>query len=413
MKKTVILSIAAVAALNAGSIGEAFVAGKTENQLRISYVDQDNAIDTDTYGTSLGGMLKYETGEWNGLKLGVAGYLSQKIHPATGSFDDGKANPDLFGEDTASYTYVGEAYVDYTVSDFNLRIGRQLIDTPLADTDDIRMHPNSFEAAIASYSGLEGTTFVGGYVTRWAGYDSGDDISKFKKLAGDESDGALVLGIVNESVENLSLQGWYYGIDKLADAFYADATYTIPFSETMGLELAGQYTYFDESNDALDTTTGLYTVPSNVDGRVYGVSAALNVSGITLGAAYNKASNHDGKVVVNGFGGGPYFTSMEEMTIEGYEDVKAYQLSAELDMGIAGVDGLTFTTLYGNFKSTPANMHVKEIDLIVTYEIKEGLVAEVSYAKVDDKNNNMLDDGTGTLYDGGYDRFLARLSYNF
>jgi hypothetical protein len=40
-------------------------------------------------------------------------------------------------------------------------------------------------------------------------------------------------------------------------------------------------------------------------------------------------------------------------------------------------------------------------------------MAEVSYAMVDDKNKNTLDDGSGTLYDGGYDRFLARISYNF
>jgi imipenem/basic amino acid-specific outer membrane pore len=413
MRKAVVLSIAAVVGLSAAGVGETLVAGKMDNQLRLSYVDQDNAIDTDTYGTSLGGILKYESGEWNGVKLGVGAYISQKIHPATGSFEDAKANPDLFGEDTKSYAYVGEAYINYTLNDFNLRVGRQLIDTPFADTDDIRMHPNTFEAAIASYTGFEGTTFVGGVVTRFAGYDSGDDISKFKKLAGDESNGAVVLGVVNESIENLAVQAWYYNIDKLAEAFYTDVTYTIPFSETMGLELAGQYVYFDESNNAVDTTTGLYNIPSNIDGSVYGVSTAFNISGVTLGAAYNKASNNNGKVVVNGFGGGPYMTSMEEMTIDGFEDVKAYQLSAELDMANAGIEGLTFTTLYGDFKSTPADMHIKEIDLIAAYEIKEGLVAEVSYAMVNDKNDNTLDDGTGTLYDGGYDRFLARISYNF
>lgn len=396
MEKTVMMSLAAAAALNASGVDEAFVAGKASGQIRAAYVNQDNAVDTDTYGTSIGGIVKYETADWTGLKLGVGAYVSQKLHFATGSFDEGKANPDLFAEDAKSYAYVGEAYIDYTIDNFNLRVGRQLIDTPLADTDDIRMHPNSFEAAIATYSGIEGTTLTGGYVTRWAGYDSGDDISKFKKLAGDESNGAAVLGILNESTENLAVQGWYYAIDELADAVYADATYIIPLSETMGLELIGQFANFNEKKE------------SGLDGNVYGIGASVNIGILTVGAAYNKASNDTGKFVSNGFGGGPYLTSMEEMTIDGMEDAKAYQYSAELDMGAAGIEGLTFTALYGSFKSIPADMKVKERDFILSYRLSEAAGIDASYAEINDCNNN-ADSGN----DAGYSRFLARVSYNF
>ncbi|MFH0709946.1 MAG: OprD family outer membrane porin [Pseudomonadota bacterium] len=398
MKKAIVLCMVAVVALSASTIDE-LLAGKASGQIRAAYVNQDNAVDTDTYGTSLGGVLKYETADWNGLKLGVGAYVSQKIHGATGSFEDAQANPDLFGEDTKSYAYVGEAYLDYTMNDFNLRLGRQLIDTPFADTDDIRMHPNTFEAAIATYSGIEGTTLFGGYIKRWAGYDSGDDISKFKKFT-ENSSGTVVVGVVNESVENLALQGWYYNIDELSNAVYADAVYIIPFSETMGLELSTQYANFSEKK------------ASGMDGNVYGIGAAFNVGALTFGAAYNKASNDEGKSVSNGFGGGPYMTSMEEMTIDGFEDVKAYQLSVELDLADMGLEGLVFTALYGDFKSTPVDMKVKEIDLIAAYEISEALSAEVSYAMIDDKNKNTFDNN-GTPDDGGYDRFLVRLNYNF
>lgn len=400
MKKSVILSMAAVAALSASSIDEAFVAGKASGQIRAAYVSQENDASEDTYGTSLGGILKYETADWNGLKLGVGAYISQKLHFATGDADENKANPDLFGEDTKSYAYVGEAYVDYTMGDLNLKVGRQLIDTPFADTDDIRMHPNTFEAAIATYSGLEGTTLVGGYVTRMAGYDSGDDISKFKKL-GEASDGAVVLGAINEGVENLALQGWYYGADKVADLYYADAVYAIPFSETMGLELTAQYAMFKEDKDA----TGAET---NIDGNVYGIGAAFNVGALTLGAAYNRGSNDDGKSPPIGFGGGPYLTSMEEMTIEGMNDVKAYQLSAELDMANAGLEGVTLTALYGNFKSDTDGTKVIETDFIASMELGEAISGDISYAMIDDKNKN-FDGGN----DAGYDRFLVRLNYNF
>lgn len=398
MKKIVILSIAAITVLNATSIDEAFKGGKASGQLRAAYVSQDNAVDTDTYGTSIGGILKYETAAWNDIKLGVGAYISQKLSFASGDFDTGKTNGDLFGDNTKSYVYLGEAYIDYSANDFSLRIGRQLIDTPFADTDDIRMHPNTFEAAIATYTGIEKTTLVGGYVKRFAGYDSGNDISEFKRLDGANSSGAAVVGILNESVENLAVQGWYYSIDELSNALYADGVYTIPFSESMGLELTAQYANFSEKK------------ASGLDGNVYGVGAALNVGTLTLGAAYNKASNDDGKMISNGFGGGPYLTSMEEMTIDSLEDAKAYQLSVELDLADAGIEGLKLSALYGDFKSTPTDVHVKETDFIAAYEISEALSAEMSYAMVDDKNKNTSEDG---LYDGGYDRFLVRLSYSF
>jgi hypothetical protein len=394
------VSLAAATVLSASSIDEAFVAGKASGQIRAAYVSQNNEVDQDTYGTAIGGILKYETADWNGLKLGVAAYVSQKMGFATG--DDAKTNLDFFDEEGKSYAYVGEAYIDYTLDALNLRVGRQQIDSPFADTDDIRMHPNTFEALIATYSGIEGTTLVGGYVTRWAGYDSGDEKSTFKELDGvnGESDGVVVIGALNESIENLAVQGWYYGADKIADLYYADAAYAIGFSETMGMELSAQYARFNEKRD------------SGVDGNVYGIGAAFNAGSLTLGAAYNRGSNDEGKVPPIGFGGGPYMTSMEEMTIEGMEDVKAYQLSAELDLAAAGLEGVTLTALYGDFKSTPMEMHVKEIDVIAVFEISEAISGDISYAVIEDKNKNTLNDGVDD-YDGGYDRFLVRLNYSF
>ncbi len=401
MKKTVMMSLAAVTALNATSIDEAFVAGKAEGHIRAAYVSQNNDAATDTSGTSIGGILKYETAAWNDIKFGVAAYVSQKL--GFGAGGDDKTNLDLFDEEGKSYAYVGEAYLDYMLGDLNLRVGRQLIDTPFADTDDIRMHPNTFEAAIATYAGIEGTTLVGGYVTRWAGYDSGDYKSTFKKLDAaleddfdGESNGALVLGVANESIENLAVQGWYYGADKIADLYYADATHTIPFSEKMGLELSVQYARFDEKN------------LSGVDGSVYGVGAAFNAGMLTLGAAYNRGSNDEGKTPTIGFGGGPYMTSMEEWTIEGMEDVKAYQFSAEADLAGMGLEGVTLTALYGDFKSTPMDMHVTEFDAIAAFEISEAISGDISYAMIEDKNNN-ADGGD----DAGFSRFLVRINYNF
>ena len=375
--------------------------GTVSGLIRLGVINQNNEASTDTYATALGGILKYETPVWNSMKLGVAGYGSQKLHFATGSFDDGKTNQDFLSEDGSSFAYVGEAYADYSANNVNVRIGRQLIDTPLVNTDDIRMLPDGYEAALATYSGVEKTTFTAGYIKRWAGYDSGADISRFKKLA-EGSHGASMIGFTNESIEKLSIQGWFYSIDKMADITYADAAYKIVYCDSRSLELLAQAAHFTEDKDSAGTL-------SNIDGNVYGIGANYDWGIVTLGAAYNEASNKEGRSVGYGLGGGPYYTSMEEWTIVGMQDAKAYRGSIAIDLSDAGLKGLTFTSAYGLFKSGSTDKKVDEWDIVATYAQNDTLSADVSYAKIDDKHDN-ADASNG---DAGYDRFLARLHYRF
>ena len=390
-----VLTVSAAAACVLGSsvqadgLEEMFKNGKASGQVRLAYIDQDNPAGTaDSFATSAGGQLRYETGAWNGLKFGVAAYASQKIDGLSGN--GAKLNPDFFDDRGDAFAYIGEAYADFQYEGFALRVGRQQIDTPFADTDDIRMLPNTFEAAIASYTGVEKLTLIGGYVTRWAGFDSGDDISEFKRFAPD-SDGAAVVGAVYEGVENLLLQGWYYDIDKIGGAAYADTAYVLELSEAMAFEAAVQGACFDESD------------ASGIDGNAFGAMAAFGFGPAVVSTGYNKASNDTGKAVTNGFGGGPYFTSMEEMTIDGLNDAEAYMVGAELDFADLGIEGLVLAAAYASFESGSGD-EADEIDVIVGYALNEQFEAEVSYAEIDDARDTL---------DGDWSRWLVRLNYNF
>lgn len=403
MKKPVLLSMATIT-LYASSIDEAYVAGKANGQIRTAYVSQNNMVDSDTYGTSIGGIFKYETADWHGLKAVAAAYLSQKLSFASGEGEN--TNKDFFDKDGQSYLYAGEAYFDYTIGRLNVRAGRQLLDTPLADTDDIRMHPNTFEALIATYSGFDKTTLSGGYLTRWAGYDApqghNGSINQFQKFGSNhQSNGAAIVGVQNESIENLVIQGWYYNIDKVSTAFYTDAAYTTYFNESMGVDFLAQYAHFSEKES------------SRMNGNVYGMAASFNIGPCIFGVAYNKSFNDMGDSVSNGFGGGPYFTSMEEWTIDGMENAEAYRINVQLDMSETLIDGLSLSAFYGDFKSNSTDQHIKEIDIIAAYPINKTLSAELSYAIIADKNKNCSTDALDNPYEGSYNRFLVRLDYNF
>jgi imipenem/basic amino acid-specific outer membrane pore len=376
--------------------------GVVSGQIRAAYVNQDNTASTDTYGTAFGGQLKYETAAWNNFKAGVAVFASQKVYFASGDVDRGELNGDLFDLNGKSFAYIGEGYIDYSINEFSLRVGRQALTTPFADPDDIHMHVTRYEAAMGTYSGLDKTTFTAGFISRWAGYDySITDKTNFNKPA-QGSNGAAVIGIKNESIDNLTLQGWYYSIDKMADIGYAQANYGIEFTQDTKLDVAVQYANFSEDRNASAEFSG-------TDGDVYGVMVALNSGMVTVGAAYNEVHNKSGKTVNLGIGGGPFFTSMWEWTLGWMEDAQAYQFNAALDLKDAGFDGVVLAALYGDFRSAPADTKVTETNLLATYQMNEAVSGEINFASVRDHNDNASISGGDT----GYKRFMIRLSYNF
>ncbi len=388
------------------SVDEAFVQGKVTGNIRFAYIDQDNHATgvSDTYGTSIGGQLKYETAKLHHVSLATSAFISQKVDALSGDASKNELNPDFFDADGKSFVYLGEAYIDYSKDNFDLRIGRQKMDTPLNDRDDIRLLPNTFEAVMAGYGGIEQTVIVAGYINRWAGYDSGDDISVFKNMPGgvdangDAIKGVFLAGVMNESIENIELQAWYYDFDKTAGVLYAEGMYAAEYESGMGVETGVQYSHYSEKS------------ASGIQGNVYGGVVTLGYSGVSLSAAFNVVNAKRGKSMILGYGGGPYFTSMEEWTIDGMNDGEAYVFGTEIDLGKIALDGLSFAYAYGRFhgnsQTTADSSSVEEHNAIISYAFADNLDFELSYADVQDRENSGVNDV-------GYDRVLARLNYYF
>ncbi|MCD4668001.1 MAG: hypothetical protein K8R44_05370, partial [Sulfurimonas sp.] len=131
-----------------GGLKRMFKYSKISGEVSSIYSNYNNDNATDTYATAVGTQLKYELAEFKGFNAGVALSLSRDINAWSG--DKLKHNSELSSED-GSYAQLSEAYINYKYENFNFRAGRQLIDTPLADSDDVRMIPNTFEAYILNY----------------------------------------------------------------------------------------------------------------------------------------------------------------------------------------------------------------------------------------------------------------------
>ncbi len=386
------------------SFDDVFTQGEVSGHIRLAHVRQNNDATTtpDTYGTAIGGEIKYESAKYYNTSIGLSLFVSQNITPLSGDFNTGKLNLDFFDGDGSSLTYFGEAYIDYYYNNFDLRIGRQKLDTPFNDRDDIRMVPNTFEAVTLGYGGIKDFVFVSGYITAWAGYDSGQNISKFKDIpgtigaTGETGKYAVFFGVMNKSFENVELQAWYYGFDKQTDLEYIEATYEVSLNSDIGISLAGQYAHYHERSSSM------------IEGDVYGGVTGVTYKGIGISFAYNDVITPGNQTIIIGYGGGPYYTSMEEMTIDSIDDASAYVVGMEIDLSQTVLQNLGFSYAFGRFDGTNAAAPVEyeEHDIIFSYIASDKLDFEASYALVDDKKNSGSNDA-------GYKRTLLRLNYAF
>ncbi len=389
MKKILTTSLVASIALSASlfaadttkeavSVQEMFSNGTTSGQIRFGYFDVDTRVigENDTSVGAIGGQLKFETASFYGVSVGAAMYTSQAITAISGNQDLNIPRNHKFNDDLTSsekhYTELAEAYINYTYKGFNFRGGRQLIDTPLADSDDIRMTPHTFEAYVLSYT-LEdlGLTFTGANVQRWQGVDAGYANVTDNRWAETNGAGGSGTWMAATTYANdfLEVGTWYYDIDKAADAVYVDATGTIAISDDVEITIAGQY--LDESESTNNTG-----VRSGIDGSIAGAMVEGSIFGLTAMVAYDTVSVKNGREIFEGFGGGSSYTNMDTMTAGTLHDGTV----GDGDSYVVGlgyeIAGANIFAAYGDFKADAllggTKAHVTEIDLGVEYEYNEG-----------------------------------------
>lgn len=379
------------------ALDDMFNNGKFNGQIRTGYIydDMKNENSPINYATALGGQLKYETASLYGVSLGAAFYTSHRITFLSG--DDEKYNNELSGD--THYDLLAEAYMNYQYDSFNLRVGRQLIDTPYADSDDIRMTPNTFEGIVASY-GMGDFTVIGAYLTKWQGPDAGS--YEFEDLIPEEGGVTMLASVYEES--DVEAGVWYYHVDNIADVFYADIAKTYSINDSMSLTGALQFADQSEINH------------SGIEGTLYGAMLEIGYQGFTFGLAYDKLNVDHDKEYFGGFGGGVGFVNMFETTagvFSARQDITAWKSTIAYDFTDFGMNGMTLLYDFGTFEGD-VQYKAKEHNLIFSYAPLETWDVEIAYAYIDDVDKNIAEDEITQLpTDASIHRVLARVNYNF
>lgn len=387
---------------NAQSFDDMFNNAEAFGKIRAAYIDSAHKISPKTKyekrASAIGGEFGLTTAQYNNISFNAVANVSQSIEFLNPSKD--RLNEDFFGKDVSSYAYLSQFSIDYEKDNFKARLGRIKIETPYANSDDIRMAANTFEGVDLKYDYNENFKTDMFFINRWAGYDSQDEDgalyqNEFKKLVDGSSFGMVGASLIYKYAKESEATLWYNYIDEMCSIIYAEIV-GIYFSnnESFHIDYGLQASVISEINN------------SNIDGNVYGGMLIFHYNNIFLGGAYNIVLVDEDKYITNGFGGGPYYTSLDEATISAIseaipgENAKSVRVGLGYEFKEDYLDGAVLELVYGKLYNGVGAIYEK--DIILSYDYDEKLRFEATYTKYDssgDKNN--------------FDRYLLRLDYNF
>ena len=216
----------------------------SKGQIRAGYITFSPDVGTQTSAYALGGHYHFDTKRWNGLQLGASIYTA--LNTGINQNPD-HVNGDFFDNEGKSFLLLSKAFLDGKWGNTEIKLGRQSLDTPHADSDDIRMVPNFFEAYTISNNDIKDVTLSAGYINRMAGWENAVNSRKFidvgETIAANfdderarESQGIAYASARYEGIENLSLSFWYYNYQDIANVIYAEAGYEKVFDNKNTLD---------------------------------------------------------------------------------------------------------------------------------------------------------------------------------
>ena len=401
MKKIVLSVVAASTVASIGSfaaddLASAFKEGKASGQIRAFYINRDYTFadstgttatsnkDLDRDGLALGGKLGFETAPVYGVSAGAVFYTTNAMDASSGT--KAKNDTTLFDRDTAGYrknaTYLGQAYVQAKLGNTLVKLGRQQLDTPLAGSDDARMLPTLFEAAVVINSDIKDTTLIGAHVTRIAygtfanGYPGGElalvsgygdradyKVGVFQSMGqaalGDtaKNSGVTAAAAIYKGIPGLTVQVWDYYAHEILNAIYAQADYSWKCLLNPAATMTASVQYIKESDmhDSADLTSApYYALQLAMKAGSFNAAVAYSATGTDSGTSYNGS-------VLSPWGGMPAFTQGMVTRHQFFADTTAWKLSAGYNLKDLTSQDITASAYYTSFKVDSDNSYTKAV----------------------------------------------------
>ncbi|MFM7274970.1 MAG: OprD family outer membrane porin, partial [Gammaproteobacteria bacterium] len=283
--------------------------------------------DNDMWG--VGGSLVLKSGVYHGFSTTLGAYASLPLHDDNriGTVNTGRSGKDTYhtrADGTEEELAVlAEASLQYQWSGGVLRAGRQLIDTLLVGSNDVKMVPNSYEALVFDTRALPGTRLQLGVIDALKNRDRESFHSLIAFQPREENDdgfahrgltpasiraaGAEVYpelwfaSLENRSLPDLRLNAEYYALPDYFATLLLEANYTLPLAGgwtlTPGIRWLGQY---DDGAGAIGGAALSGTVraagqgyrdPDSVDGQLLAMRAVFTRGPVGLTAGWSTTAD--------------------------------------------------------------------------------------------------------------------------
>lgn len=362
--------------------------------------------------------LNYKSGKFYGFTLGTAFQASHSLR----SFDAADSAPDGPNDDRASISdgNMLELYLAYAFADSELKVGRQIIHSPLVNNDEL-VYPmvDSFDAAVFTTTLLPKTMLKAMLIKQWNERDTESE-THF-------GDPLFSIFAVNNSIENLTLLGQYLttseddfnnpdGANDMPTIviegwgeYLLQATYKLPISHPVTIGAQYGAASFDEAGQD--------------DTYFYGARVSTDVSKFRLAASYVKIDEDN--TLPSSFGHVPNSVTYNNMWVLDlpFAGMETVLLSVGYDFSNIGIKGLDATLSYCTISQDDDSQidvdkyeafldGASEVDLVLSYAFQgklEGLSAIAWMGAVMDAP------GTGPNADGDEDmqHIRFRLKYAF
>ncbi len=372
----------------ADSFSEVFTKGMYYGRLRMNYFywEYEEGQLHDPTGFGVGGSLLYKTAPFYGVSATAGLYTSQNL----GLLEKDDALYGRSGKDTFSrydrlqdgdwgMTVLAQAYLQLNCYKTDIKIGRQIFESFLTNSNDTKMIPNTFEGytLVSDYIPLTSVTLAfltaqklrdhtefhdvitfndgkGKTFSRWNNQDdsvahrglSYDNL----KAAGKDVDNTLVVaGVTNKTIKNLKLDFWYTGVPDLFYSLMAESNYKIGLAK--GWSLTPGLRYMQQFDDGAGKVGGAalagtiagesgssrgYKDADSVDGKLYAARLVLEKGPGSLLAGFSKVSD-DADLICpwRGFPTGGYTRSMGQYNW--FANSESWMILAYYDFGKADV----------------------------------------------------------------------------
>ena len=447
---------------------EAEVYGRLRSNAFLWEWDNESAAVQDNDMWGLGGSLVAKTGFYHGFGATVGFYGTTQVLDdntlLSGTTNFGKAGKDTYRTrrdgTEANIGVFAEAFLEYKAGKTDVKVGRQGIDSIMLATNDTKMVPNTFEAAVVENSDIANTKLRAGYIMSQKlrdhqvfhsviAYDSvskvegNDDSGVHKGLSvanigtrgnGDIDPQMILLTAENTSIPNLKLNAEYVGLDGFFNTAIAEANYKIKLSDAWTLTPGVRYlAQMDDGagyiggaalSGTLANTTGAgngYTDRGNADGSIIMARLVAANGPLELSAGYSKVSD-DADIIApwRGFPTGGYTRSMAQ--VDWIANTKNWAVKAVYDFDKAGVvSGLKVAADYENmnfddakaFTSTFTDRNIFHVDAWKTFKAVPNTEFKFRFATIDADPAYTSATVQGTIDNNSYNEYRFEINYLF